>query len=157
MNDKEKEIKGAPTPESGEKEAEMALEEFKLMFIEIIENIKQDIVSLESRIYNLEGDEKMERQSIEEIAEWVKSSSAKMLSDGNLHHVIRCLDSIQNWYYDGTKPGGFISAVVQNNFVESCIRADSVNREILYLYAMFLYCELPGDWRSKAKKEFETH
>jgi len=98
----------------------------------------------------------MERQSIEEIAEWVKRSKPTLTNPEDLHHVTRCLDGIQRWYYDGIRPGGFVSAVIQNNFMEACLRADSVNREVLYLYAMFLYWELPGDWRSKAKKEFET-
>lgn len=46
-------------------------------------------------------------------------------------------------------PGGFLTAVLENNLVEACGRADLMNRNALHAWAQWLYMECPrGAWGS---------
>ena len=42
-------------------------------------------------------------------------------------------------------PGGFLMAVLENDFMEACGRADDTNSECLKAYAMFLYNYVPSN------------
>lgn len=53
---------------------------------------------------------------------------------------------------DGQPPGGFLRAVLENNFVEAAGRADDHNLANLAAYAAWLHNEAPlGAWGSPAK------
>lgn len=52
----------------------------------------------------------------------------------------------------GMLPGGFLTAVFENNLVEAYGRADSMNQEAMQTWVMFLYNEAPQVcWGSSAK------
>lgn len=91
-----------------------------------------------------------------EIRKWVKGESeGEHLSVEETAHVVLCLRDIVLWYGGGL-PGyeldPFMVAVVKNDFTMACAQADDINKKVLPLYAKFLFNNLPGDWREKAKK-----
>lgn len=50
------------------------------------------------------------------------------------------------------EPGGFLMAVLENDFMEACGRADEENLMRLHDYAIFLYNKVPATcWGSKEK------
>lgn len=56
--------------------------------------------------------------------------------------------------------GGFLTACLENNFVEAALRADPIARKSLWAIARFLYNEAPSDcWgsREKVKAWVKTH
>ena len=54
----------------------------------------------------------------------------------------------------GVRPGGFLSAVITNNLVESFARADRINRDKMSDIVNFLYWEAPRKcWGSEEKME----
>ena len=61
---------------------------------------------------------------------------------------------VEDYVENGLKPGDFLVSVLENNFVDSIARADSINKYRLYDWAKFLYEEMPiGSWGSKEKVE----
>ena len=63
---------------------------------------------------------------------------------------IRC--AMQRYIENRIPPGGFLMAVLSNNLVEACSRADSINRERLFDIVSFLYNEVPSVcWGSPEK------
>lgn len=52
----------------------------------------------------------------------------------------------------GLRPGEFLTAVLENNLVQSICRADQTNLAQIVEWAKFLYNEMPmGSWGSKEK------
>ena len=72
------------------------------------------------------------------------------VTTAELDHVAMCMHHIWQWYFEGKPLGDFLLAVVQDKFAEACVRADDVNRKMLYHYAIFLANKIGGDYRSKA-------
>jgi len=100
----------------------------------------------------------MDRMFIEEkdlakrkimMEEWIVQNSSERPTIDEIDHIIDCFETIYNWYEKFYSPGGFITAVLKNNFTEACLRADDINRKNLYLYALFLYWHLPHNYRDK--------
>jgi len=74
------------------------------------------------------------------------------LTEKNLDHIAMCMHHIYLAYHNIIPPTGlghFLTAVIQNDLVEACGRADSTNRLVLPLYATFLYNCVPMDYREK--------
>lgn len=79
------------------------------------------------------------------------------------------LSGILLYVFEGIAPGGFLTAVLENDFQEACMRADHNNVQCLHGWAMLTYNRLPaachgnrekvGAWRgldwhlTKAEKE----
>lgn len=62
------------------------------------------------------------------------------------------MQSIQNYYYHKLEPGGFVYAMLCNDFVGAAMRADSWNKEKLVDYAMWLANRMPpAAWGSKER------
>lgn len=60
------------------------------------------------------------------------------------------IESIKNYYYHKYHPGGFVYAMLCNDFVGAAMRADSWNREKLYDYASWLANRMPpAAWGDK--------
>ena len=74
-------------------------------------------------------------------------------SSDEVDHIVMCLHHISRWYFEDFPLGNFLTAVVENDFCEAVFRADDINRKVLYLYALFCYNHLPGDWQVKADKQ----
>ena len=90
----------------------------------------------------------------QEIREWVeRQREANILMSDEVDHVAMCLHHIWQWYHENLPVGGFVSAVLRNDFCAACGRADDTNKRALPLYAMFVYNYLPADYREKAKAE----
>lgn len=53
-------------------------------------------------------------------------------------------DSLVAYIMDGRLVGNFLTAVLKNNFVEACLRADDINRCALFQIAAFLYEDAPA-------------
>ena len=90
-----------------------------------------------------------------DIRQWVESNAKGLMvqvdfTDKELDHIAICLDHIYKWYHEGYPIGGFLTAVVRNDFCEACYHADDVNRKALYLYAIFLANKIPFDYIKKA-------
>ena len=52
----------------------------------------------------------------------------------------------------GLRPGEFLTAILENNLVQSVCRADQINLAQIVEWAKFLYNEMPmGSWGSKEK------
>jgi hypothetical protein len=93
----------------------------------------------------------IETLSKDDIKSWVlqNASDNTELDASELDHVATCLEHIYRWYHKGYPVGGFLTAVIRGNFSEICFRADSTNRKVLYLYALFLTNKLPSDYKEK--------
>jgi len=94
----------------------------------------------------------MERK---DIREWVEANAKGLMpttyfSPEDLDHVSMCMEHIHKWYFENYPLGDFLTAVVRNDFMYACLKADMVNQKALYLYAMFMANKIPGDYRSKA-------
>ena len=62
------------------------------------------------------------------------------------------LGGIVRYLMRGIEPGGFLTAVICNNLVQSYQRADEENKHAMYNYADALYNVFPsGSWGSEAK------
>ena len=85
-----------------------------------------------------------------EIREYVERNNKLGLSPDELDHVALCCDRITKWYYEDYPLGDFLTAIVRNDLMEACFKADDVNIRALKLYAWFLTWNLPADWRQKA-------
>ena len=67
-----------------------------------------------------------------------------------LPHHIRA--GLQRYIEQGQIPGGFLQAVIANEFVSVVTRADKENRARLDDIAQFMYSEAPGEcWGSREK------
>jgi len=75
------------------------------------------------------------------------------LDEDNLDHIAMCMHHIYRWYWEDYPIGHFLGAVVENDFMEACGRADSTNKLVLPIYATFLYNCAPMDYRKKAKEQ----
>jgi len=85
-----------------------------------------------------------------EIRKYVEDNDEVGLTPDELDHVAMCCEHINKWYYEGYPLGGFLTAVVRNNLIETVFQADGVNIKALKIYAYFLTWNLPADWRKKA-------
>ena len=90
-----------------------------------------------------------------DIRQWVGSNARGLMvethfTDEELDHITMCLHHIYRWYHEDYPLGGFLSAVVRNDFREACFRADGINRKAFYLYALFLANKIGYDYREKA-------
>ena len=90
-----------------------------------------------------------------QIRDWVEQNAKGLMPElpllaDELDHIAMCMHHIYRWYHEGYPIGDFLTAVVQNNFMEACLHADDVNRKAFYLYALFLANKIPFDYREKA-------
>lgn len=61
-------------------------------------------------------------------------------------------DGARGYVEFGLAPGGFLSAVLENNFVDAFGKADAINRASLHDWAIWLWNEAPSDcWGSREK------
>jgi len=90
---------------------------------------------------------------VESIREYLDRNNEPCLTPDELDHVAMCMSHIRRWYYEGYPLGGFLRAIVNNDLLEACFRADDVNIRALKLYAYFLTWGMPGDWRQKVKED----
>ena len=88
----------------------------------------------------------------QEVEEWLKGElEATELTEKELDHVVECMYHIILWYYEGLPLGHFLTAVLKNDFMEACGRADDTNRKVLFAYAKFIYNKLPSDFGKKIR------
>ena len=75
--------------------------------------------------------------------------------EGQVYHINRrCLEGLKVYIEHGARPGGFLSAVLANDFVEIVAAADGENMQNLPAYADYLYNHAPRDcWGSKQALE----
>ena len=69
-------------------------------------------------------------------------------------------EGLANYLEHGTPPGTFLYAVLTNNLIMAALKADSVNKHLLYEYVLWLFDNAPGDsWGSvdKVEKWIATH
>jgi len=95
----------------------------------------------------------------EDVKDWLKVQGQvkfliekQALIEKDLDHVAMCMHHIYLAYHRIIPPTGlghFLTAVIQNDFMEACGRADSTNRLVLPLYATFIYNCVPGDYRER--------
>jgi len=99
----------------------------------------------------------------EDIKEWLKEQGQikfliekQALTKDNLNHIAMCMHHIYLAYH-GIIPrsglGHFLSAIIQNDFIEACGRADSTNKLVLPVYSNFLFNVVPMDYRNKMRGE----
>jgi hypothetical protein len=61
---------------------------------------------------------------------------------------------LRDYYYRGTPPGHFLKAVLTNDFLEMCNRADLTNQHAFMNYGRFVYNHMPiGSYGSKENYE----
>ena len=68
-------------------------------------------------------------------------------------------ESLERYVEHRISPGGFLTAVLENNLMEAMGRADSINRYNLYNICTYIYNELPGHIHGspeKVKKHLEN-
>uniref|UniRef100_A0A6M3LNZ9 Uncharacterized protein n=1 Tax=viral metagenome TaxID=1070528 RepID=A0A6M3LNZ9_9ZZZZ len=92
-----------------------------------------------------------------DIRKWVEDNAKYneillRLTSDELDHIAMCMHHIYRWCEEDYPIGGFLTAVVRNDFTETCFKADDVNRKALYLYALFLANKIPFDYRKKAEE-----
>ena len=54
------------------------------------------------------------------------------------------VEALENYVHQRFAPGGFLEAVICNNFKEACGRADGFNIRNLPAFAAYLYNEMPS-------------
>ena len=65
---------------------------------------------------------------------------------------LHAIKSIKLYVEQGVEPGGFLYAVLSNDFVGAFSKADEYNIQCLMDYATWLYCDAPmACWGSKDK------
>ena len=65
------------------------------------------------------------------------------------HHMRQ---AARDYVEKGFEPGGFLTAVLENDLTGAALRADDVNARALMAWASWLYNEAPSPcWGSKAK------
>lgn len=59
-------------------------------------------------------------------------------------------------YIEGhVRLGGFLNAIVENDLLAACLRADETNRKIIHEIVLWLYNEAPAEcWGSPEKVKF---
>jgi len=66
----------------------------------------------------------------------------------------RMMPGIKQYVEYGKEPGGFLSAIIQNNLSEAVGRADSENQKNIPAFVAYFYNKCPmGCWGSKEKME----
>jgi len=90
-----------------------------------------------------------------QIRDWVGQNAKSLMSElplaaRELDHIAMCIHHIYRWYHEGYPIGDFLTAVVRNDFMSACFKADDINRKALYLYALFLANKVPFDYREMA-------
>ena len=61
---------------------------------------------------------------------------------------------VRRYLEEGIEPGSFLLSLLENNFIRVCRQADATNRELLFVWAEFLWWEMPGgSWGSPEKVE----
>lgn len=64
----------------------------------------------------------------------------------------RMMPGIKRYVDEGTQPGRFLTAIIQNNLSEACGQADDENLRNLPAYAAYFYNKVPTCcWGSKEK------
>lgn len=91
------------------------------------------------------------------VKTWAKNQSEmKDATNEELDHVAMCLHHIYRAAKENYPIGHFLSAILENDFMKACARADNTNARVLPIYAKFLYNIAPADWvhkqRGKEKK-----
>ena len=76
------------------------------------------------------------------------------------------IDPLLRYIMDGLEPGGFLMAVLSNDLMEACGRADEMNGRYLKAICTFLYNYAPseckgspervGQWLDSFRQQFET-
>lgn len=75
------------------------------------------------------------------------------LIDYSLLPTKRLRDAMRRYLNDGYQPGRFLTAVIENNFVEAVCAADRDHFAHIKEIAWFIYNEAPGNsWGSKEKR-----
>ena len=63
-------------------------------------------------------------------------------------------DGMRRYLEDGILPGSFLTACLENDFVEATVRASGSSAQYLKEIAQFIYNEIPEPaWGSKSKME----
>lgn len=63
---------------------------------------------------------------------------------------VHMVQGAKNYIEDGIPPGGFLTAVLENDLVGSFATADGVNQEAMFTWAEFLHNEAPiAAWGSR--------
>ena len=91
---------------------------------------------------------------INEIRRWVRDNTKYIpwLGEEEIDHITKCLSHLAKWYQEDYPIGDFLRAVLKNNLSDACGLADDTNKRVLHIYPMFLYNNLPNDYKEKAKK-----
>ena len=86
----------------------------------------------------------------QDVKYWIaRQSEMRLLTEVELNHVAMCMHHIYLWHMKGHPMGHFLTALVRNDFMEACGKADDTNRRVLSLYAMFLYNVAPYDYKKR--------
>ena len=87
----------------------------------------------------------------ENVQGWIyRQKSSQQMSHEEIKHVGMCMHHIYQWHMkvdDRPGLGHFLTAVVRNDFMEACVRADDANAKALVLYAKFIRDNAPLDWK----------
>jgi len=76
-----------------------------------------------------------------------------MLSNDEMSHVAHGLESMVNDLVGNCSAGSFIKAVINNDLIEACRKADDINKVSLWVYAIFMRDIVPISLRHKNKKK----
>jgi len=61
-------------------------------------------------------------------------------------------EALDQYAADGSPPGGFLTACLENKFVQACTGADLQNQTFLISIALYIYNDIPSDcWGSNEK------
>ena len=60
--------------------------------------------------------------------------------------------ALMRYLNHGIHPGGFLTALLENNLAEAIMRADGINRTLLAEWVEYIWWEIPADaWGSREK------
>lgn len=65
------------------------------------------------------------------------------LKDKQIEHVASCCYSLYKAQKHNHGLGGFMRAIIDNDFAKACGRADGKNKTALFIYPIFLNCAVP--------------
>lgn len=72
------------------------------------------------------------------------------MSVSNLQHVAECCHHLYQWAtHQLPSVGNFLTAVIANDLMKSIQYADETNRDLLWVYVIFMYNVAPSGWRER--------
>lgn len=96
------------------------------------------------------------RLTLEDFRKWAyKQEEYIALNEEERAHVDHMIQDLLAWFFEDHQTlGHFLTAMMQNDLLETVGRADLTNLKMIGFYVRFLYNYFPMSYHKKALKDF---